>query len=81
MVQIIALILQLVQLLVLARVLISWIRPDPYNPIVKFIHDVTEPMLAPIRNLMPPASGLDLSPMILLIGIMVVERAVLPALL
>ena len=81
MAQIISLLLQLVQLLVFARVLISWFRPNPYNPVVKFIHDVTEPLLAPIRQLIPPSAGMDFSPLILLIGIMVIERTLLPALL
>jgi YggT family protein len=52
-----------------ARVIFSWVRPDPYNPtwgpIVRLIYQATEPLLAPIRRLLPGMSGLDLSPMIL----------------
>ncbi|MBM4422484.1 MAG: YggT family protein [Chloroflexi bacterium] len=51
-------------LLILARVLFSWFRPDPYNPAVKFVYDVTEPILAPIRNFLPQTGMIDLSPMV-----------------
>ena len=50
--------------LLLARVIISWVRLDPYNPIVPFIYDITEPILAPIRNLIPGSMMMDFSPMV-----------------
>ena len=50
--------------LLLARVIISWVRLDPYNPIVRFIYDVTEPILAPIRNVIPGSMMIDFSPMV-----------------
>ena len=64
---IIALIFNVINLLVLARVIISWLRPDPYNPIVRFIYQTTEPMLEPIRNILPPAGGIDFSPIVLFV--------------
>ena len=59
--------------------LISWVSPDPRNPFVRFLRQVTEPVLAPIRNLLPPwkTGGLDFSPMILVIGIQFVRSVVL----
>lgn len=49
--------------LVLIRALLSWVSPDPYNPIVQFIERTTEPVLAPFRQLIPTYKlGLDLSP-------------------
>ena len=54
--------------LVIIRALISWVNPDPLNPIVQFIYKVTEPLLAPFRRLMPAYSiGLDISPIFALI--------------
>ncbi len=60
-------------LLILARVVFSWIRPDPYNPVVKFIYDLTEPILAPVRRLLPQTGMFDFSPMILLLLIALLE--------
>ncbi len=67
----------LFELLIFARVLLSWVQLDPYHPIVRFIHDATEPILAPVRKLVPPVSGFDLSPMIVLIGAVVLQRLVI----
>ncbi|HEX3050685.1 MAG TPA: YggT family protein [Aggregatilineaceae bacterium] len=67
MAEIFALLIQLYSLVILARVLMSWIQVDPYNPVVRAIFDLTEPVLQPIRNLLPPAAGLDFSPIIAII--------------
>ena len=55
---------------IIARALISWVNPDPWNPIVQFLERVTEPVLAPIRRLVGWRMGIDLSPIIaiLIIG-------------
>lgn len=48
--------------------LISWVSPDPFNPIVRFLHAVTHPMLKPVRRFVPPLGGkVDISPIILII--------------
>jgi len=49
--------------LILIRALISWVNPDPYNAIVQFLYKVTEPILQPIRKILPPM-GIDISPII-----------------
>ncbi len=50
------------------RALLSWVSPDPYNPIVQFLYKTTEPMLAPFRRVIPMYSiGLDLSPILALL--------------
>lgn len=54
-------------LLILARVIISFTRMDPYHPIRRTVYDLTEPILAPIRRILPPSSGLDFSPLIALL--------------
>jgi YggT family protein len=69
-------IFQIFYLLILARVIISWIRLDPSNPIVQFIYNATEPILAPIRRMLPPAGGIDFSPLILLVGISILRQLV-----
>jgi YggT family protein len=70
-VQIINLLFNALYLLILARIVISFLRVSPYHPtwgpIMRFIYDVTEPIMAPVRRILPPMSGLDFSPMIVLI--------------
>ena len=54
--------------LILIRALISWVNPDPYNAIVQFLYRMTEPILQPIRKMLPPM-GIDLSPIIAFLAI------------
>jgi len=58
--------------LILIRALISWVNPDPHNPIVQFLHKTTEPILYPIRKLLPLGLrfGIDISPIIAFLAIM-----------
>jgi YggT family protein len=65
----IEIILTIMSLLILARVLMSWVQVDPYHPVVQFIYNTTEPILQPIRQLLPPMGGFDLSPMVAMIGL------------
>ena len=56
--------------IVIGRAILSWVNPDPYNPIVRFLHDVTEPALSRIRRMIPVfGGGMDFSPMILILVI------------
>jgi YggT family protein len=49
---------------------LSWVSPDPFNPIVRFLYRVTEPVLRPIRRRLPTFQmGLDLSPMVVILAI------------
>ena len=60
--------------IIIARAVLSWVNPDPFNPIVRFLYRVTEPVLRPIRHRLPTlAMGLDLSPMVVLLGIYFLE--------
>jgi len=60
--------------IIIARALISWVSPDPFNPLVRFLHRVTEPVLRPIRHRLPMTGiGLDLSPMIVILVIYFVK--------
>lgn len=56
--------------IVIARAILSWVSPDPYNPIVRFIHQVTDPVLYQVRKRIPTVfGGIDVSPIIVLLGI------------
>lgn len=63
---------------IIIRALISWVSPDPYNPVVQILHKLTEPVLRPLRRLIPPhkLGGLDLSPLIAVL-ILVLVRSTL----
>jgi len=67
--------------ILLARVLLSWFQVDPYNPIVRLLHQLTEPVLAPIRRLLPMTGPIDFSPILAFILILVVEQIVVSMLL
>ncbi|WP_130470838.1 YggT family protein [Candidatus Magnetaquicoccus inordinatus] len=62
--------------MILIRVLLSWVNPDPYNPIVQFLMRATDPLLEPLRRLLPPVAGLDLSPIVALLGLSLLQRLV-----
>lgn len=55
--------------IIIISALLSWVSPDPYNPIVRFIHRVTEPVLRPIRRITGFGMGIDFSPMIAILAI------------
>lgn len=59
---------------ILGRVILSWINVSPDNPIVVLIYGITEPILAPIRRVLPSMGMLDLSPMVALIVMMVIRE-------
>jgi YggT family protein len=53
--------------MIIGRALISWVNPDPYNPIVTFLYRATEPVMAPIRRLIPIRGlGIDISPIVVI---------------
>ena len=67
--------------IIIIRALISWVNPDPYNPIVQFLTKVTEPVLHRIRRLVPTWKiGIDLSPLIAILIILFLEIAVVDTL-
>lgn len=71
------LVLTLYMWVIIARAVLSWVSPDPYNPIVRFIYNVTEPVLAQIRRRLPVSfSGIDFSPIIVLLLIIFLQNFV-----
>lgn len=67
--------------MVVGRAVISWVNADPHNPVVRFLYEVTEPLLSRIRRLLPLSmGGIDFSPMILILAIMFLQSFLVPTL-
>ena len=71
--------LGLYTMVLIGRAVISWVSPDPYNPIVQFLYKVTEPVLRPVRQRLP-VTGIDFSPLVVIFAIMFVQSAVIASL-
>ncbi len=67
--------------IVIGRAIISWVNPDPYNPIVRFLAQVTDPVLDKIRRYLPPMGGFDLSPMLLIFALIFLQSFIVPTLM
>ena len=68
--------------LIIARALLSWVNPDPYNPIVRFLYNVTEPVMGWVRRRVPIVfGGLDLSPILVLLAIVFLQKFLVASLL
>jgi YggT family protein len=65
---------------IIVQVIISWINPGSYNPVISLLYSLTTPVLRPIQQLIPPISGIDLSPLFALIGLQVLRMLILPLL-
>ncbi|MEE8434582.1 MAG: YggT family protein [bacterium] len=65
---------QALTLLLIAGALISWVQPNPSHPVVRLLSRLTEPILSPIRKLLPPMGGMDFSPLIAIIAIQFLVR-------
>lgn len=67
--------LSLYMWIIIIRALISWVNPDPYNPIVRFLYNVTEPVLYRIRRYLPVVfGGIDLSPLLVIFIIIFLQK-------
>uniref|UniRef100_A0A7V4JPA2 YggT family protein n=1 Tax=Thermodesulfobacterium geofontis TaxID=1295609 RepID=A0A7V4JPA2_9BACT len=73
-IQLIDLLLTIYIWIIIARAIISWVNPSPYHPLVRFLYRVTEPVLAPIRKIIPPIGGIDISPIIVIFIIFVIQN-------
>ncbi len=81
--QIIDVVLTLYYWLIIIRALLSWVNPDPYNPVVHFLYRMTEPVLGRLRSVIPigTSSGIDLSPIIAIFVIYFAKSLIVQALL
>jgi YggT family protein len=74
--------LEIYQWIVIIAAIISWVNPDPYNPIVRFLYTVTNPVLRPIRRLIGGRLGpIDISPIIVIIAIILIQKIVVRSLI
>lgn len=68
--------------IIVIRAVLSWVNPDPYNPIVRLLHQVTEPAMSLVRRWIPLRGlGIDLSPMIILLAIVFLQSFLVPSLM
>jgi len=72
--QVVHLLLNAYMWIVIIRALVSWVNPDPFNPIVSFLYRLTDPVLDRVRRFLPPLGGIDLSPLVVLIAIVFLDR-------
>jgi YggT family protein len=69
---------RLYEIVLMVRVIMSWVQPDPYHPLVQWIHRLTEPLLEPIRRILPTGSlGIDLSPLVAFVLLQLLSNALL----
>lgn len=61
-------------LAILARILVSWVNPNPYHPAMQILYQITEPILAPIRQYLPQTGMIDFSPLVAIILLQLVQR-------
>ncbi len=64
----------LLGLAILARVLLSWVRVSPYHPAVELLYQITEPVLAPLRRVIPPVGMMDISPIIAMLLLQIIQQ-------
>ena len=62
-------------LIIIGRVILSWLpNVSPYHPVARFLYQATEPVLAPVRQVLPPMQGFDLSPLVVLVVLQLLQR-------
>ena len=76
-IDVVRLVATLYSILIFARVIISWMGSGSTHPLVLLVYRLTEPVLAPVRSILPSFGGLDFSPVLVLIGIQVLERVLI----
>lgn len=80
--RILDIILEIYKWIIIVAALVSWVNPDPYNTIVRFLYSVTEPVLRPVRRLLGFRLGaIDISPVIVILGIIFVQSFLIRSLL
>ncbi len=76
-----SLVLTLLFWAILIRAILSWVQPDPRNPIVQFLERVTGPILYPLQRIIPPLGGIDLSPLVAMLLIELIKGLLVNAIL
>ncbi|MFH1860689.1 MAG: YggT family protein [bacterium] len=76
-----SMIFKMVYFVLVVRMLLSWVNPDPYNQMVQAIYRITEPILAPFRRIIPPMGMIDISPIVVFLLLSFIEKLVVGILL
>lgn len=75
--EVLNMVLSIYMWVIIIRALISWVNPDPYNPVVQILQKLTEPVMRPLRNLIPThRMGIDITPLIAILIIIFLKKAV-----
>jgi len=75
--QVVDLVFTIYIFIIIARAILSWVNPDPYNPIVRFLHSATDPVLYKIQRWIPMTfGGIDFSPLVLLVALTFLQRVI-----
>ena len=78
---IVDIILNLYMWILIIRAVLSWVNPDPYNPIVRFLHNITDPLIYRVQRILPlQFGGIDLTPMVIIIAIIFLRSFIVPTL-
>lgn len=80
-IQLVNLVFEILVWLIIIRCVLSFVKHDPYQPIIRFVYDVTEPVMAPFKRLIPAAGGIDFSPIIAVFAIEIVRKVIVHLLL
>ena len=78
--QLLALLFNIFLFAIIIRAILSWVSPVSYNAVTSLLHSLTDPMLSVVQRVVPPISGVDLSPLVALIGLQLMKMVVLPPL-
>lgn len=76
--QVIGAVLFIYTIVIIASVVVSWLRLDPWHPVVRVLHQLTAPVYRPVRRFMPRTGHIDLTPLAVLLLIMFIQQGVLP---
>ena len=80
MITIINIAFQILIMIILIRIILSWFPHNPYNPLIKIIYQISNPILNPLQNIIPPIGGLDISPIIAIFIIQLIKNIILKSL-
>jgi len=78
--ELVMLVINVFMFAILVQVILSWVNPGNYNPVSSLLYSITGPVLRPIQRVIPPLSGIDLSPLVAILGLQVLRMLVLPLL-
>lgn len=70
-------IISIYEIVIIIRIVLSWVPHNPYNQTIQFLYKITDPVLDPVRKIIPPFRGIDFSPIIVFFGLGILRRVLL----